>query len=73
MSCLQDDHYVVWQGLPVRCITPTVHAMEPEHLMPALLEEFDDVFLPPTGLPPPRRLNHKIHLLLDTPQIPPTS
>jgi hypothetical protein len=41
--------------------------MEPEHRMPALLEEFDDVFLPPIGLPPPRRLNHKIHLLLDTP------
>jgi hypothetical protein len=69
MSCWQDDHRVVWQGLPARRTPSVAHAMEPEHLMSALLEEFDDVFLPPTGLPPPRRLNHKIHLLPDTPPI----
>jgi hypothetical protein len=44
MSCWQDDHPVIWQGLPARRIAPTAHAMEANHLMPALLEEFDDVF-----------------------------
>jgi hypothetical protein len=43
--------------------------MAADHLMPALLEQFDDVFHPPMGLLPPHRLNHKIHLLPDTPSI----
>jgi hypothetical protein len=54
MSCWRDDHCVVWQGLPARRTSPAAHAMETEHLMTTLMEEFDDVFLPPTGLPPPR-------------------
>jgi hypothetical protein len=66
MSYWRDDHCVVWQGLPAHRTSPAAHAMEPEHLMTALLKEFDGVFLQPTGLPPPRRLNHKIHLLPDT-------
>jgi hypothetical protein len=69
MSCWRDDHCVVLQGLPARRTSPAAHATEPEHVMIALLEEFDDVFLPTTGLPPPHRLNHKIHLLPDTPPI----
>jgi hypothetical protein len=35
-------------------------------LMAVLLQDFDDVFATPTGLPPPRRHNHRIHLLLET-------
>jgi hypothetical protein len=38
-------------------------------LMPLLLQEFEDVFVTPTGLPPPRQFNHRIHLLPDTPPI----
>jgi hypothetical protein len=30
--------------------------------MSALLHDFEDVFTIPTGLPPSRRLNHRIHL-----------
>jgi hypothetical protein len=44
MSYWQDDHPVIWRGLPARRINPTAHAMEANHLMPTLLEEFDDVF-----------------------------
>jgi hypothetical protein len=69
MSCWRDDHHVVWQGMPAHRIIPAAHAMEADHLMPELLEEFNDAFQPPTGLSPLRRLNHKIHLLLDTPPI----
>jgi hypothetical protein len=32
-------------------------------LMGLLLDEFEDVFVMPTGLPPSRRFKHRIHLL----------
>jgi hypothetical protein len=35
-------------------------------LMALLLQEFDDIFATPTRLSPPHRLNHRIHLLLET-------
>ncbi|WVZ78347.1 hypothetical protein U9M48_026076 [Paspalum notatum var. saurae] len=35
-------------------------------LMPALLEEFTDVFQEPQGLPPPRATSHRIRLTADT-------
>jgi hypothetical protein len=35
-------------------------------MMPLLLQEYDDVFAAPNGLPPPRQHNHIIHLLPDT-------
>jgi hypothetical protein len=43
MSCWQDDHPVIWQGLPACRSVTTAHAMEADHLMPMLLEQFDDV------------------------------
>jgi hypothetical protein len=43
--------------------------MEAFDLILVLLEEFKDVFATPLGLPPPRRHNHRIHLLLDTPPV----
>jgi hypothetical protein len=35
-------------------------------LLALLLEEFQEVFAVPTGLPPPHQYNHRIHLLLET-------
>jgi hypothetical protein len=35
-------------------------------LMGLLLAKFEDVFITSTGLPPSRRFNHRIHLLLGT-------
>jgi hypothetical protein len=35
-------------------------------LLEALLDEYTDMFSIPTGLPPPRRHNHRIHLLSGT-------
>jgi hypothetical protein len=43
-----------------------VHSLDVDDFMLVLLQEFDDVFATPVGLPPPRRHNHRIHLLPDT-------
>jgi hypothetical protein len=46
---------------------PQVHSLAADDLMLLLLEEFEDVFATPVGLPPPPcRHNHRIHLLPDT-------
>jgi hypothetical protein len=37
--------------------------------MPLLVQEFDEVFAMPTGLPPPRQFSHWIHLLPGTPPV----
>jgi hypothetical protein len=63
MSCWCDDHRVIWQGMTGRRMV-AVHAMEASDLMLVLLEEFKDVFMVPSGLPPPCHHNHRIHLLL---------
>jgi hypothetical protein len=63
MSCWRDDHRVVWQGTTRVTTSVTAHAMVATDLMAVLLQDFDDVFAMPTGLPPPRRHNHRIHLL----------
>jgi hypothetical protein len=66
MSCWRDDHRVVWQGVPAQRTTPTVQAAVTTYLMKTLLEGFADLFSIPVGLPPPRRHNHRIHLLPGT-------
>jgi hypothetical protein len=58
MSCWRDDHRVVSQGTTSRRVTVTVHALLASDLMFLLLQEFEDVFATPTGLPPPRCHNH---------------
>jgi hypothetical protein len=37
--------------------------------MSLLLQEFEDVFATPTGLSLPRRHNHQIHLLPNSPPV----
>jgi hypothetical protein len=66
MSCWRDDHRVVWQGVPAQRNTPTVQAVVTTDLMETLLEGFADLFSIPVSLPPPRRHNHRIHLLPGT-------
>jgi hypothetical protein len=45
------------------------NALAATDLMHLLLQEFDDVFTTPTGLPPIQRHNHRIHLVPDTPPV----
>jgi hypothetical protein len=66
MSCWRDDHRVVWTSTTPQCLTTAVHAVAATDLMPLLLQEFADIFDTPTGLLPPRSLNHMIHLLPGT-------
>ena len=66
MSCWRDDHRVIWRGVSTQRSAPLVQAIDTKDLMMVLLQEFDDVFATPTGLPPPRHHNHRIHLLPDT-------
>jgi hypothetical protein len=66
MYCWHDDHRVVWQGFTTRCTTSAAYAVEASDLMMALLQECDDVFTAPMGLPPCRERDHHIHLLSGT-------
>lgn len=66
MTCWRDDHRVTWQGIPSSTRTQSALSLTSTDLMMALLQEFDNVFTPPTGLPPQRRHNHRIHLLPGT-------
>jgi hypothetical protein len=65
MSCWRDDHRVVWQGVSAWCEVLAANTVTAGDIMAALIE-FDDVFSTPTELLPPRRHNHRIHLLPDT-------
>jgi hypothetical protein len=62
MSCWHDDHRVEWHGVPTPSTPAAINTVATTDLMTALLRDFEDVFTIPTGLPPPRRLNHRIHL-----------
>jgi hypothetical protein len=66
MSCWHDDHRAVWHGVSARCSVPSANAMLSTDLLEALLDEYTDMFSISTGLPPPRRHNHQIHLLPGT-------
>jgi hypothetical protein len=66
LSCWRDDHQVTWQGISHRQSSTAVQSISTFDMMPLLLQEFDDVFAAPTGLPPPHQHNHRIHLLPNT-------
>jgi hypothetical protein len=62
MSYWHNSHRVVWQGMPARGASASAFTVAMTDLMATLLRDFDDVFATPTGLPPPRRHMHQIHL-----------
>jgi hypothetical protein len=66
MSCWCDDHCVDWHGVAAPGASVIVQALASADLMATLLQEFNDVFTIPIGLPPLSRHNHRIHLLSDT-------
>jgi hypothetical protein len=61
-SCWCDDHRVEWRGVPTPSTQAAINTVATTDLMSALLRDFEDVFTISTGLPPPRRLNYRIHL-----------
>jgi hypothetical protein len=66
MSCWRDDHRAVWHNVSARRSVPSANATVSTDLLEALLDEYTNVFSILTGLPPPRRHNHRIHLLPGT-------
>ena len=42
---------------------------DPRAVLEELLQSYQDIFEEPRGLPPPRRHDHKIHLLPSTPPV----
>jgi hypothetical protein len=61
------DHRVKWTGLGVP--HPQAFALTNDNHLQLLLAEFADVFAEPSGLPPPRPFDHRIHLLPSTPPV----
>jgi hypothetical protein len=66
LYCWCDDNHVVWQGVATPLDSARMHSLDVNNLMLVLLQEFEDVSATLVGLPPPRRHNHRIHLLSDT-------
>jgi hypothetical protein len=66
MSCWCDDYWAVWHDISARHSVPSANATVSVDLLEALIDEYTDVFSILTGLPPPRRHNHRIHLLPGT-------
>ena len=69
------DRRVLWHGLDSSWTALAaasrlhgVRAAEPD-LLALLLDDYNDLFAEPTGLPPPRHCDHRIHLVPGTPPV----
>jgi hypothetical protein len=67
MSFWWGDHRVSWRGIDAPGGTH-IRTIDNGDLM-QLIAEFAAVFAEPKGLPPPRRADHRIHLLPGTPSV----
>jgi len=65
MAFWRNGHHVRWAGTE-SSPSPRLRTMQHQDLLSLLLAEFSDIFTAPTELPPPRRLDHRIHLLPNT-------
>ena len=68
MMFWRHDHKVHWTGVNVSP-SPRLAVTHVVNPLTALLTEFDDLFVTPSGLPPPRQLDYQIHLLPNTPPV----
>jgi hypothetical protein len=62
MALVHNGQRLVWNAADTSALTPSLHTVTGD-LPEELLAHFAEVFTEPTGLPPQREHNHRIHLL----------
>jgi hypothetical protein len=68
MAFVRHGHRVLWQTTKTPPASPVLMATDAD-LMGDLLDNFTDLFVEPSGLPPPRDRCHEIRLLPGTPPV----
>jgi hypothetical protein len=72
MAFWKNGYQVLWKGLNStrsmmhKPLSTRVSTSNPTPMMDSLVQQFDDVFSSPTGLPPARPCDHRIHLMPGT-------